>query len=93
MIKTPKMNEKYNKMVYLHVTSILNCNNQHFFFQEYCFKHFSLYLHVYFVCLFTDSLIADIHKRITEAFEIFDNENNKTVDVRLVMIAAVQYSR
>ncbi|XP_078314655.1 dynein regulatory complex protein 8-like [Crassostrea virginica] len=31
-----------------------------------------------------DSLIADIHKRITEAFEIFDNENNKTVDVREV---------
>jgi hypothetical protein len=33
-----------------------------------------------------DSLIADIHKRITEAFEIFDNENNKTVDVRLVLV-------
>ena len=49
---------------------------------------------MYILCVFfTDSLIADIHKRITEAFEIFDNENNKTVDVRLVMIAAVQYSR
>lgn len=35
---------------------------------------------------FLDSLIADIHKRITEAFEIFDNENNKTVDVRLVSV-------
>lgn len=31
---------------------------------------------------FLDSLIADIQKRITEAFDIFDNESNKTVDVR-----------
>ncbi|VDI39631.1 Hypothetical predicted protein [Mytilus galloprovincialis] len=29
-----------------------------------------------------DSLIADIQKRITDAFEIFDNESNQTVDVR-----------
>merc|ERR1711860_72120 len=29
-----------------------------------------------------DSLLADIQKRITDAFDIFDNENNKTVDVR-----------
>ncbi|XP_021377985.1 EF-hand calcium-binding domain-containing protein 2-like isoform X2 [Mizuhopecten yessoensis] len=31
-----------------------------------------------------DSLLADIQKRITDAFDIFDNENNKTVDVREV---------
>ncbi|KAJ8308857.1 hypothetical protein KUTeg_013731 [Tegillarca granosa] len=31
-----------------------------------------------------DSLINDIQKRITDAFDIFDNENNKTVDVREV---------
>ncbi|KAL3872999.1 hypothetical protein ACJMK2_036162 [Sinanodonta woodiana] len=29
-----------------------------------------------------DSLIADIQKKITEAFDIFDHESNKTVDVR-----------
>ncbi|XP_053389391.1 dynein regulatory complex protein 8-like [Mercenaria mercenaria] len=32
----------------------------------------------------TDSLIADIQKRITEAFDMFDHESNKTVDVREV---------
>merc|ERR1712179_625333 len=31
-----------------------------------------------------DSLLADIQKRVTDAFDIFDNENNKTVDVREV---------
>ncbi|XP_060081662.1 dynein regulatory complex protein 8-like [Ylistrum balloti] len=31
-----------------------------------------------------NSLLADIQKRITDAFDIFDNENNKTVDVREV---------
>ena len=29
-----------------------------------------------------ESMLAEIEKRITEAFEIFDHENNKTVDVR-----------
>lgn len=29
-----------------------------------------------------ESMIADIEKKITEAFEIFDHEANKTVDVR-----------
>jgi alkyl hydroperoxide reductase subunit AhpC len=34
-------------------------------------------------CIFiSDSLIADIQKRITEAFDMFDHESNKTVDVR-----------
>ena len=38
-------------------------------------------VYVFFVsCL--DSLVADIQKRITEAFDIFDHESNKTVDVR-----------
>merc|ERR1711963_958735 len=32
----------------------------------------------------TDSMIADIQKRITDAFDIFDHESNKTVDVREV---------
>ena len=30
----------------------------------------------------TDPLVAEIHKRIGEAFDVFDHENNKTVDVR-----------
>merc|ERR1711963_526247 len=32
----------------------------------------------------TDSMIADIQKKITDAFDIFDHESNKTVDVREV---------
>jgi len=32
----------------------------------------------------TDSLLADIQKKITDAFDIFDHESNKTVDVREV---------
>ncbi|XP_041353226.1 dynein regulatory complex protein 8-like [Gigantopelta aegis] len=31
-----------------------------------------------------DSLLQDIQKKITEAFDIFDHETNKTVDVREV---------
>ena len=31
---------------------------------------------------FTESLVADIQKKITESFDIFDHESNKTVDVR-----------
>ncbi|XP_059176447.1 dynein regulatory complex protein 8-like [Physella acuta] len=31
-----------------------------------------------------DSLVADIQKKITDAFDIFDHESNKTVDVREV---------
>ncbi|XP_067681150.1 dynein regulatory complex protein 8-like [Haliotis asinina] len=31
-----------------------------------------------------DSLLQDIQKKITEAFDIFDHESNKTVDVREV---------
>uniref|UniRef100_A0A8C0U816 EF-hand calcium binding domain 2 n=1 Tax=Cyanistes caeruleus TaxID=156563 RepID=A0A8C0U816_CYACU len=30
----------------------------------------------------TDGLVAEIEKKITEAFEVFDRESNKTVDVR-----------
>ena len=30
----------------------------------------------------SDSLVADIHKKITDAFDLFDHESNKTVDVR-----------
>lgn len=33
---------------------------------------------------FLDFFIVDIYKRIIEVFEIFDNENNKIVDVRYV---------
>merc|ERR1712087_37769 len=32
----------------------------------------------------TDSMIAETQKKITEAFDIFDHESNKTVDVREV---------
>ncbi|XP_035690792.1 dynein regulatory complex protein 8-like isoform X1 [Branchiostoma floridae] len=34
------------------------------------------------LCLKVDTLLADIQKKITEAFDIFDHESNKTVDVR-----------
>ncbi|XP_073401247.1 dynein regulatory complex protein 8 isoform X2 [Dendrobates tinctorius] len=30
----------------------------------------------------TEALVSDLQKRITEAFEVFDHESNKTVDVR-----------
>lgn len=30
----------------------------------------------------TDPLVAEIHKRISDAFDVFDHEHNKTVDVR-----------
>lgn len=36
--------------------------------------------------LFADGLVAEIEKKITEAFEVFDRESNKTVDVRFVNI-------
>jgi len=38
------------------------------------YRHRSLYI--------SDSLVADIHKKITDAFDLFDHESNKTVDVR-----------
>lgn len=30
----------------------------------------------------TDPLVAEIHKRISDAFDVFDHDHNKTVDVR-----------
>lgn len=36
--------------------------------------------------LFADGIVAEIEKKITEAFEVFDRESNKTVDVRFVNI-------
>jgi len=32
--------------------------------------------------LYAESMLAEIEKRITDAFDIFDHESNKTVDVR-----------
>ncbi|XP_030055383.1 dynein regulatory complex protein 8 [Microcaecilia unicolor] len=29
-----------------------------------------------------EALVAELHKKITEAFDVFDHENNKVVDVR-----------
>ncbi|XP_069464106.1 dynein regulatory complex protein 8 isoform X2 [Ambystoma mexicanum] len=29
-----------------------------------------------------EAVVADLHKKITEAFDVFDHESNKTVDVR-----------
>ena len=34
------------------------------------------------MCLFPESILADIHRKIEDAFEVFDHEGNKTVDVR-----------
>lgn len=36
--------------------------------------------------LFADGLVAEIKKKATEAFEVFDRESNQTVDVRFVNI-------
>lgn len=37
-----------------------------------------------FVCVFLHKIVAatDLEKRISDAFLIFDHQNNKTVDVR-----------
>jgi len=35
-------------------------------------------------CMFSESMLAEIHKQIEDAFEVFDHEGNKTVDVRLL---------
>lgn len=32
--------------------------------------------------MLADAMVADIQKKITDAFDIFDHESNKTVDVR-----------
>ena len=34
--------------------------------------------------LFAQVLSAEVHSKVVEAFEVFDHENNKTVDVREV---------
>ena len=33
-----------------------------------------------------DPLLAEIHKRIEDAFDVFDHEMNKTVDVRFAAV-------
>ena len=40
----------------------------------------------------TDPLVAEIHKRIREAFSPFDDDNNGTVDVRQGILASVAIS-
>uniref|UniRef100_A0A8C8R7W2 EF-hand calcium binding domain 2 n=1 Tax=Pelusios castaneus TaxID=367368 RepID=A0A8C8R7W2_9SAUR len=39
------------------------------------------------------SIIADIQKKITDAFEVFDHECNKTVDVRFENLFTQKYNR
>lgn len=36
-----------------------------------------------------DPVLVEINKKILEAFDIFDHENNKTVDVRFVQLAHI----
>ncbi len=36
-----------------------------------------------------DPILAEIHKRVDDAFDVFDHEGNKTVDVRLVDRVAI----
>lgn len=43
--------------------------------------------------LFADGAVAEIEKKIIEAFEVFDHECNKTVDVRFVNIFTQKYYR
>lgn len=31
---------------------------------------------------FAEAIVAELHKKIKEAFEVFDHESNNTVDVR-----------
>lgn len=46
------------------------------------FVEFSRIINELQCVIISESILLDIQKRITEAFEIFDHENNKTVDVR-----------
>lgn len=39
------------------------------------------------IILCADSMIAEVQKKITDAFDIFDHEANKTVDVRYVALS------
>lgn len=43
--------------------------------------------------LFADRAVAEIEEKIIEAFEVFDHECNKTVDVRFVNIFTQKYYR
>lgn len=39
-----------------------------------------------FFFFFADGVVAEIERKITEAFEAFDHEGSETVDVRFVNI-------
>lgn len=41
---------------------------------------------VVFFFFFADGVVAEIERKITEAFEAFDHEGSETVDVRFVNI-------
>lgn len=38
-------------------------------------------LNLYFIVK-PEAILSDVHKRISDAFDVFDHEFNKTVDVR-----------
>lgn len=40
------------------------------------------YLFFFLLCFFAELVVAELHKKIKEAFEVFDHELNNTVDVR-----------
>ena len=40
---------------------------------------------------FLDAVLMDIQKKIRSAFEIFDHENNQTIDVRFEIIHLNNY--
>ena len=50
------------------------------FFFDVIFEFFQI------ITLCADSMIAEVQKKITDAFDIFDHEANKTVDVRYVVL-------
>lgn len=41
------------------------------------------------LCLLSESILAEVQKKITDAFSLFDNDSNETVDVRSVSMKAV----
>lgn len=37
---------------------------------------------ILFIFYFAEAIVAEFHKKIKDAFEVFDHETNNTVDVR-----------
>jgi hypothetical protein len=42
---------------------------------------------ILFTLFFSEVTVAEFHRKIKEAFEVFDHESNDTVDVRFVTVS------